>query len=264
MTLKVHYTEKPLSIGKLHKVFCGRMVRAVHTDTDLNEVTCKSCLNKLKKREQIETNPYVICRSNGQICMDCGKKIKIGEEYWYYTSSNKKLKKKKKKYTYCKPCKEKPEHNRDRLDYEGMAFTLLNKPLFKHEFEQKFELSNRCQSNEIINRLFNLGFPIRKFRWFKRSRYNSRIGENPNWNHGFQPNKFTIYYHEGTENKVVKRLLEEFGFDSIKWKDLIQSLYGCRLPTEVRSKEALVDWSNHNVYNFIPNKANEKGDEENE
>lgn len=187
----------------------------------------------------------VVARDNGHVCGDCDKKIKIGDEYHY---AKRFRDGKKKEYIYCKSCKKKPEHNRKSYDYDAIIYDLRNMPMFKHEFEKKYKLPDSNKTNELLRRMQSHGYSIRIFRWSMRSR-NSKIGEKEEYRRGHQPNQFIIYYEEGTENKVVSRILEEFDFDHIRWRNLLGSLYGQKIPIALMNKETIKQFAEQNIFN---------------
>lgn len=190
------------------------------------------------------TDKFVKAVNSNHVCMDCGKKIKVGVLYYY---NHIQYKGEKVKYIYCKKCKNKPEHNRVSYDHEAILMDLMNTPMFKHEFESRYALDLPEKSNNLMRRLAINGYPVGIFRWSMRSR-NSKIGEKENYRHGHQPNHFIIYYIRGTENKVVSRILDEFDFEHIRWRDLLRSLYGRKIPIAMTSKETIKQWAEQNVY----------------
>lgn len=183
----------------------------------------------------------VVASNNKQVCMDCEKTIKKGEEYYYH-------KRKDSKYIYCLECKKKPEHIRNKYDYDEILNYIKKNPLFIHQFTEKFMSRNSNETGKLIRRMMYNGYPIKIFRWSMRSR-NSKIRENKKYRKAFQPNDFVIYYVEGTENRVVSKIMNEFEFDHIRWRDLLGSLYGKRIPTVMTNKETIMQWANQNVYN---------------
>ena len=193
-----------------------------------------------------------------RICIDCGGTIKKGETYYNDCRKNKKV-------IYCLSCKKKPEHCRKSYDHDDMARTLLRKPMFKHEFEEKYKLTASTQSNELMRRMIMKGYAVQIFRWSRRSRYASKMGKQDHYRQGFQPNDFIIYYVEGTENKVVRRLIEVFDVKDVRWKPLLQSLYGKPVPNALSSKTALITWANENVFKYVENSSKTgEGSETNE
>lgn len=195
---------------------------------------------------------FLRSKDNNRKCIDCGKTIEIGERYWYLAQGQK-------KYIYCEPCKAKPEHTRRTYDHEGIVLSLFEKPLFKHEFEDKYDIHSSGQANELIHRLMRKGYIVNKFRWNYRSRYNSKIGERESYRQGFQPNQFIIYYIEGTENKVVMRLLDVFEYDHVDWHGILPTLFGQKIPHNmIGNKESLLQWANSNVYNYVVNNRQEE------
>ena len=171
--------------------------------------------------------------------MDCGETIEIGDIYWITQHS-------KKKYIYCKPCKDKPEHQRLKYDPDEIISDLKNMPLFKHEFMEKYEIS-ATRSNDLIRRLMFKGYPIRRFHYRMRSRITKYL-MNKKYRLGFQPNDFVIYYVEGTENKVVRKIMDEFEFNNIRWRDLLASLYARKIPIGMSDRDSVLEWANQNVY----------------
>lgn len=194
----------------------------------------------------VETGNRVVARDNGHVCNDCGVKIKIGEEYFYYIRRNKK--KEVVNYCYCTVCKKKPEHNRKSYDYDGIMHNLYHTPLFKHEFQEKYGIPNSRKSNELLRRIQSNGYAIKIFRWSIRTR-NGTIRKKDEYRQGHQPNQFVIYYVEGTENKVVGRLLDEFDFDHIKWRNLLGSLYGKKIPIAMMNKDTIKQFAEQNAFN---------------
>ncbi len=193
---------------------------------------------------------FVDCNSKGKVCLDCGKAIEIGERYWYMRTP-------KKNYLYCIDCKK--HHVRKTYDYEKIYNDILSKPLFKHEFEKRFG-SNSCKSsNDLIRNIIARGYPVRIFRWSMCAYNYSRKREKDAYRSHYQPNHFIIYFVEGTENKVVGRLLDTFGFDQIRWRDLLCSLFGQKIPTAMHNRDVLMQWANQNVYNLVQVKANGSG-----
>ena len=184
------------------------------------------------------------CNTKGKICSDCGNEIEIGEKYYSYVSSPRKL-----NYVYCMPCKSKPEHTMPRHDYEAIYKDLYGMPLFKHEFMVRHDFDSR-RSNEIMRNLISNGYEVRIFRWRARSS-NSKLGSNERYTSYHQPSNFTIYFVIGTEHEVIKRILEEFELVQIKYRDMLGSLYGCKIPRRLSSKKAIMTWAdaNRNVFN---------------
>lgn len=183
----------------------------------------------------------VVAINDKQVCIDCEEPIKKGDEYYY-------CKRKDVKYIYCLTCKKKPEHNHKTFDYDALFEYVKKNPLFKHEFTNKFGVNSSMQTSELIRRMMFNGYPITIFRWKMRSR-KSKIGKNEKYRSGFQPNDFIIYYVQGSENRVVSKIMEEFEFEHMRWRDMLGSLYGKRIPIVMTDKDTIMQWANQNVYN---------------
>jgi len=189
---------------------------------------------------------YIRKSTKDRVCIDCGGTIKKGD--LYYNDSRK-----DKKVIYCMTCKKKPEHCRRSLNHDKIIKTLIKKPLFKHEFDEKYGFRRSGDSNTLVRRLMMKGYPIIIFRWSRRSRYASKIANQDRYRKSFQPNDFIIYYIEGTENLVVKRIIEVFEVKDVRWKPLLQALYGKPVPTALSNSTALIQWANENVFKYVGN-----------
>ena len=191
---------------------------------------------------------YYLQSTIDRTCIDCGKTIKKGEKYYNDTRKDKKT-------VYCLKCKKKPEHCRRTLNHEEIILDLAKKPLFKHEFDEKYNMKRSGNSNNIIRRLMQKGYCVNIFRWNRRSRTNSKLGKKEKYNQHFQPNHFIIYYLEGTEDKVVKKLLNAFDYEDVAWKPILQTLYGVPVPNEIVDPKSMIVWANQNVFKYIPNSS---------
>ena len=172
---------------------------------------------------------FVKAVNSNQVCIDCGCKIKRGEEYWYRKTN-------KKTYTYCKSCKNKPKHNRTFYDYESIIRTLNTKPLFQHEFNKEFRFASSNIANKTIRKIQSDGYPINIFRWDNKIKNRGRYVKSKAHNIYFNPNKFIIYFIDGNETDVLKRIFETFEFNEINWKALLNTLFGKKPVREIYTK----------------------------
>ena len=174
---------------------------------------------------------FVVSRGK-KVCMDCGKTIKKGDTYWYYTG-------RQKEYVYCKPCKIKPIHSRVKYDYDAICDEVFKQPLFNNEFNEKFGTTSG-QATSLIRRMKMGGYPIIIFRWCVKGRTQGS-------------KHIIIYFVEGSEDKVIKKLIENFDFDSINWKNLFNTLLGYKLPEELRDRKTIESWIHQNIFNYVAN-----------